>query len=108
MLVAPLQRLPHAFFHRNPSGAIVSRVLNDVQQAQELVNSALIDVWMDAVSLGLVVMVLFAMDWRLAMVALCIAPGGGTFMRYFSPRPTACSHRMPQTIETLSGEVQER
>src|SRR5260370_37374997 len=98
MLVAPLQRLPHAFFHRNPSGEIVSRVLNDVQQAQELVNSALIDVWMDAVSLGLVVMVLFAMDWRLAMVALCIAPVWVTFMRYFSSRIKALSHRMPETL----------
>jgi ATP-binding cassette, subfamily B, putative efflux pump len=107
-LFAHLQRLPHAFFDRNPSGAIVSRVLNDVLQAQELVNSALIDVWMDAVSLGLVVLVLFAMDWRLALVALCIAPVWVTFMRYFSPRIKAVSHRMQETLETISGEVHER
>jgi len=103
-----LQRLPHAFFDRNPSGAIVSRVLNDVQQAQELVNSALIDVWMDAVSLGLVVVVLFAMNWRLALVALCIAPVWVTFMRYFAPRIKAVSHRMQETLESISGEVHER
>ena len=107
-LFSHLQRLPHAFFDRNPSGAIVSRVLNDVQQAHELVNSALIDVWMDAVSLGLVVVVLFAMDWRLALVALCIAPVWVTFMRYFSPRIKAVSHRMQETLESISGEVQER
>jgi ABC-type multidrug transport system fused ATPase/permease subunit len=107
-LFAHLQRLPHAFFDRNPSGAIVSRVLNDVQQAHELVNSALIDVWMDAVSLGLVVVVLFAMDWRLALVALCIAPVWVTFMRYFSPRIKAVSHRMQETLENISGEVHER
>jgi len=103
-----LQRLSHSFFDRNPSGAIVSRVLNDVQQAHELVNSALIDVWMDATSLGLVVAVLFAMDWRLALVALCIAPVWVTFMRYFSPRIKAISHRLQETLETLSGEVHER
>ncbi|MGH7913594.1 MAG: ABC transporter ATP-binding protein, partial [Candidatus Binataceae bacterium] len=103
-----LQRLPHAFFDRNPSGAIVSRVMNDVQQAHELVNSALIDVWMDAVSLGLVVVVLFAMDWRLALVALCIAPVWVTFMRYFSPKIKAVSHVMQQTLEGISGEVHER
>jgi ATP-binding cassette, subfamily B, putative efflux pump len=107
-LFAHLQQLPHAFFDRNPSGAIVSRVLNDVQQAQELVNSALIDVWMDAVSLGLVIVVLFAMDWRLALVALCIAPVWVTFMRYFSPRIKAVSHRMQETLENISGEVHER
>ncbi len=107
-LFTHLQRLPHAFFDRNPSGSIVSRVLNDVQQAQELVNSALIDVWMDAVSLILVVLVVFAMDWRLALVALCIAPVWVTFMRYFSPRIKAVSHRMQETLESISGEVQER
>src|SRR5512146_3271715 len=107
-LFAHLQRLPHAFFDRNPSGAIVSRVLNDVQQAHELVNSALIDIWMDAVSLGLVVAVLFAMDWRLALVALAIAPVWVIFMRYFAPRIKAVSHRMQETLETISGEVHER
>jgi subfamily B ATP-binding cassette protein MsbA len=103
-----LQRLPHSFFDRNPAGAIVSRVLNDVQQAHELVNSALIDVWMDAVSLGLVVAVLFAMDWRLALVALCIAPVWVTFMRHFSPIIKAVSHRMQEAREMISGEVHER
>lgn len=107
-LFAHLQRLPNAFFDRNPSGAIVSRVLNDVQQAHELVNSALIDVWMDAVSLGLVVLVLFAMDWRLALVALCIAPVWVAFMRSYSPRIKAVSHRMQETLESISGEVHER
>ncbi len=107
-LFAHLQKLPHMFYDRNPSGAIVSRVLNDVQQAQELLNSALIDVWMDAVSLGLVVVVLFAMDWRLALVAMCIAPVWVTFMRYFSPRIKAVSHRMQETLEGISGEVHER
>jgi ABC-type multidrug transport system fused ATPase/permease subunit len=107
-LFSHLQRLPHSFFDRNPSGAIVSRVLNDVSQAHELVNSALIDVWMDGISLSLVVMVLFALDWRLALIALCIAPVWVTFMRYFSPRIKAVSHRMQQAAEVISGEVHER
>ncbi|HTY55547.1 MAG TPA: ABC transporter ATP-binding protein [Candidatus Binataceae bacterium] len=107
-LFSHLQRLPNAFFDRNPSGAIVSRVLNDVTQANELVSSALIDVWMDAVSLVLVVIVLFMLDWRLACVALCIAPLWVMFMRHFSPRIKAVSHRMQQAAEEISGEVHER
>jgi ABC-type multidrug transport system fused ATPase/permease subunit len=107
-LFAHLQQLPHSFFDRNPSGGIVSRVLNDVTQAQELVNSALIDVWMDAISLVLVIVALFALDWRLALVALCIAPLWVTFMRYFSPRIKAVSHRMQETTEQLSADVHER
>jgi ABC-type multidrug transport system fused ATPase/permease subunit len=107
-LFSHLQRLPHSFFDRNPTGAIVSRVLYDVTQANELVNSALIDVWMDATSLGLVVALLVYLDWHLALIALCIGPMWVAFMRYFSPRIRAVSHRIQQTVEQISGELNER
>lgn len=107
-LFSHLNQLSHSFFDRHPAGAIVSRVLNDVSQANELLNSALIDVWMDAISLGLVVLALFAMDWRLALVSLGIAPVWVTFVRFFSPRIKAVSHRMQETVEEVAGELHER
>ena len=107
-LFSHLQQLHHSFFDRHPSGAIVSRILNDVTQAQELVNSALIDVWMDGISLGLVIVTLFVLDWHLAAVAVCIAPVWVTFMRYFSPRIKGVSHRMQEAVEEIHGEVHER
>jgi len=107
-LFSHLQSLPHSFFDQNPSGAIVSRVLNDVQQANELVGSVLIDVWMDGVSLMLVVVALLALNWRLAIVALCISPLWVAFMRYFSPRIKSVSHRMQETVEEITGQVHER
>ncbi len=103
-----LQRLPHSFFDQNPSGAIVSRVLNDVAQANDLVSSALIDVWMDAFSLALVILMLFAMDWRLALVALAVAPFWVAFMYIFAPRIKAVSHRMQEAVADISAEVHER
>lgn len=108
MLFEHLQRLSHSFFDRNPAGAVVSRVLNDVQQANELVSSALIDVWMDGISLGLVVLALFLMNWRLALVALAIGPLWVAFMRYFSPRIKAVSHRMQEAVEEVCADVHER
>src|SRR5215469_16965682 len=107
-LFAHLQRLPHSFFDRNPAGAIVSRVLNDVSRANELIDSAFVDVWMDATSLIIVVALLFAMDWRLAVVALAIAPFWVAFIRIFSPRIKAVSHRMQEKVEEIAGEVHER
>jgi ATP-binding cassette, subfamily B, putative efflux pump len=107
-LFSHLQKLPHSFFDHNPTGSIVSRVLNDVQQANELVSSALIDVWMDGVSLILVIAALFALNWRLALVALCIAPLWVGFMRFFAPRIKSVSHRMQETVEEIAGEVHER
>ena len=107
-LFSHLQILPHSFFDRNPSGAIVSRVLYDVQQANELVSSALIDIWMDAISLTLVVAALLSLNWHLALVALCISPLWVAFMRFFAPRIKSVSHRMQETVAEISGEVHER
>jgi ATP-binding cassette, subfamily B, putative efflux pump len=107
-LYAHLQRLPHSFFDRHPAGAIVSRVLNDVTQASDLVNSTLIDVWTDASLLGLVIFALFELNWKLALISLCIAPLWVGFMRHFAPRIKAVSHRMQEAVEVISGEVHER
>jgi len=107
-LFAHLQRLPHSFFDRNPAGAIVSRVLNDVSRANELIDSVLVDVWMDAASLAVVIGVMFAMDWRLALVALAVGPFWFAFIRIFSPRIKAVSHRMQEKAAEITGEVHER
>ncbi|HVA81245.1 MAG TPA: ABC transporter ATP-binding protein [Candidatus Binataceae bacterium] len=107
-LFAQLQRLPHSFFDRNPSGEVVSRVLNDVTQANDLVGSALIDVWTDAIPLSLVIVLMFVMDWRLALVAISIAPLWVTFMRVFAPRIKAVSHRMQEAVADINAEVHER
>jgi subfamily B ATP-binding cassette protein MsbA len=107
-LFAHMQRLPHSFFDRNPAGAVVSRVLNDVSRANELIESAFVDVWTDAVTLLVVVALLFAMDWRLALVALAIAPFWVVFIRIFSPRIKAVSHRMQEKAAEITGEVHER
>ena len=107
-LFAHLQRLPHAYFDRNASGAIVSRVLNDITQAQDLVGSALIDVWMDAVCLVLVAWILWALDPRLAMISLGVAPIYVAFIHYFSPRIKAVTHRVQEVSAEVSGEVHER
>jgi subfamily B ATP-binding cassette protein MsbA len=107
-LFTHLQRLPHSFFDRNPAGTIVSRVLNDVSRTNELIESGFVDVWTDAASLIFVVAFMFWMDWKLALVALAIFPFWVAFMRVFSPRIKAVSHRMQEKAAEISGEVHER
>src|SRR5579875_838371 len=107
-LFAHLQRLPHSYFDRNSSGAVVSRVLNDIAVAQDLVSSTLIDVWMDGVCLGLVVWILWSLNPELALISLCVAPIYVALMRYFSPRIKTVSHRLQEVIEEVSGQVHER
>ena len=69
-----LQRLPVRFFDRNPIGRLVTRVTNDVDSLNELFTAGLVSIFGDVVLLGGIVLVLFWLNWRLAVVTFAILP----------------------------------
>jgi ATP-binding cassette subfamily B protein len=69
-----LQRLPVAYFDRNPIGRLVTRVTNDVDALNELFTAGLVSVFGDVALLVGIVGVLFWLDWRLALVTFAILP----------------------------------
>jgi len=69
-----LQRLPVAFFDRNPIGRLVTRVTTDVDALNELFTAGLVSVFGDVMLLLGIVGVLFWLDWRLALVTFAILP----------------------------------
>ncbi|MCL6498648.1 MAG: ABC transporter ATP-binding protein/permease [Firmicutes bacterium] len=73
-LFAHLQRLPVAFFHRNPVGRLVTRVTHDVDSLNELLTSGLVAVFGDLVTLFGIVAAMLWLDWRLALVVLAVLP----------------------------------
>jgi ATP-binding cassette, subfamily B, putative efflux pump len=103
-----MQRLSHSFFDRNASGGIVSRFVSDIQLAQNFVGSAMINIWMDGISLGLVVWMLFVLDARLAWISLIVVPFYVAVIRVLSPRIKEASHELQEVVEEFSGELQER
>src|SRR5215469_1819229 len=103
-----MQRLSHSFFDRNASGGIVSRFVSDIQLAQNFVGSAMINIWMDGISLGLVIWMLFVLDVRLAWISLIVVPFYVAVIRVLSPRIKEASHELQEVVEEFSGELQER
>ena len=103
-----MQRLSHSFFDRTPSGAVVSRFISDISMAQNFVGSAMINIWMDGVSLGFVVWLLFSLNVRLAWISLIIVPFYVAVIRILSPKIKETSHDLQEVVEEFSGELQER
>ncbi|HEY6419934.1 MAG TPA: ABC transporter ATP-binding protein [Candidatus Binataceae bacterium] len=103
-----MQRLSHSFFDRTASGGIVSRFTSDIQLAQNFVGSAMVNIWMDSASLGIVVWILFELDSRLAWISLIVVPFYVTVIRILSPRIKEASHELQEVVEEFSGELQER
>ena len=72
-LFAHLTRLSMGFYDRNQVGRVMSRVQNDIQQLQELLNITIVSV-AHVVSLVGVTVAMFAMSVRLALITLgCVA-----------------------------------
>ena len=62
------------FFARSTTGSLMSRITNDVNQIQQAVSETLGDLLREGLSLVGFTVMLFWLDWQLAMVAVFIAP----------------------------------
>jgi ATP-binding cassette subfamily B protein len=71
---AHVQRMGLAFFVRTQTGALVSRLNNDVQGAQEAFSDVLSTVIGNLISVALVLVAMFILSWQLTLVALVLVP----------------------------------
>ena len=71
---AHVQRMPVAFFTRTQTGALVSRLNNDVIGAQQAFTSTLSGVVSNVISLILVIGAMLVLSWQLTVVAILMLP----------------------------------
>jgi ABC-type multidrug transport system fused ATPase/permease subunit len=69
-----IQRMPVAFFTRTRTGALVSRLNNDVIGAQRALTSTLSGVVTNVIQLALSVAVMLTLSWQVTVLALVLLP----------------------------------
>ena len=69
-----VQRMPVAFFMRTRTGALVSRLNNDVIGAQSAISRTLSGVVMNVVSLVLTLAVMVSTSWQVTVISLVLLP----------------------------------
>lgn len=69
-----LQRLPMSFYDKNPVGRLVTRATTDVDTLNELFASGVVAMLSDAFTMVAFVGVMFALDWKLALITLGVLP----------------------------------
>jgi ATP-binding cassette subfamily B protein len=69
-----IQRMPVAFFTRTQTGALVSRLNNDVIGAQQAFTDLLSNVVGNIVTVTIVLVVMFILSWQITLVALVLLP----------------------------------
>ncbi|MDR4504301.1 MAG: ABC transporter ATP-binding protein/permease [Candidatus Scalindua sp.] len=107
-LYAHLQRMSLNFYERRQVGSVAARLLGDISSAQNFVGAAFTNTIMDASSLFLNSLILFHMNWRLALVSVSIFPFHVMLNKYFKARIKKMSRQIQQKMEDISGNVHEK
>ncbi|HXT21764.1 MAG TPA: ABC transporter ATP-binding protein [Thermoanaerobaculia bacterium] len=102
-----LQRLQVSFFDRNPVGRLVTRATTDIDALNELFTAGLVSVFGDIVTLLGIVIVLFALDWRLALVTFSILPLLLLITLWFKARAREMYRQVRIWIARINAYLQE-
>ncbi|MGD8495025.1 MAG: ABC transporter transmembrane domain-containing protein, partial [Gemmatimonadales bacterium] len=71
---ARLQLLPLSFYARTKTGQLITRVLQDTREARGAISNLLIDNLRKLTNAIVYLVALFALSWRLTLIALVLAP----------------------------------
>jgi ABC-type multidrug transport system fused ATPase/permease subunit len=69
-----LQRLSLGFYERNRAGVIISRLTNDVEAIDQLVTDGVTSLVQNSLTLIGTAIILFVLDWRLALATCSVIP----------------------------------
>jgi ATP-binding cassette subfamily B protein len=69
-----VQRQPIAFFTRTQTGALISRLNNDVLGAQQAFTGTLSNVVSNVIGVTLTLVVMFALSWQITLLSLVLLP----------------------------------
>ncbi|MFW0789380.1 ABC transporter ATP-binding protein [Gordonia sp. CPCC 205333] len=103
-----VQQMPVAFFTRTRTGALVSRLNNDVIGAQRAFSDTLSGVVSNAVTLLLTVSVMLAISWQITVATLILLPIFIIPARRMGARMAALSREASAYNAAMSSQMTER
>src|SRR3954469_5377796 len=71
---AHIQRMPIAFFTRTQTGALISRLNNDVLGAQQAFTGTLSTVVSNIISVTIVLIAMMVLSWQITLISLAMVP----------------------------------
>ncbi len=102
-----LQRLSFSFYDHAVTGQLMSRVTGDVETLRRFLGFGLINLVSNVLTLSAVLVVLFSLHWRLALVSLVTAPPAAVIVATFSRRVRPKYLAIQQQLAAITTRLQE-
>ncbi|MFI5365607.1 MAG: ABC transporter ATP-binding protein [Candidatus Binatia bacterium] len=106
-IFAHVQKLEAAFFDRNPVGRLVTRMTTDVDVINEMFAAGAITILMDVVTLLGIIVIMLAIDARLALVSLSLLPLMLLAIDFFRRRARLSYRLIRERIARINAYLQE-
>lgn len=94
--------LDMAFFHSNPSGTLLSRVVNDVTVIRGMITTCMTGIGKSFFTLIFLICVMFYQDWKLALAAFTVFPLLSGFVIYIGRRLRKLSKSIQAELGSLT------
>ena len=106
-LFARLQILPVRFFDRNPAGELMSRLTNDIDAINTAVAQNITALAASVLSMGGILVAMFLLDWRLALVSLVVVPITLWFTSFVARYTRTGFEQLQRHLGELNGVMEE-
>src|SRR5690349_7993874 len=102
-----LQRLSLGFYERNRAGVIISRLTNDVEALDQLVTDGVTSLVQNTLLLVGTAVLLFFLDWRLALATLTVMPLMTLATAWFRKRSGRAYRGVRETLGAVTATLAE-
>ncbi len=102
-----LERLSMGFYERNRAGVIISRITNDVEALDQLVTDGVTSLVQNTLLLVGSAVVLFFLDWRLALATLTVLPLMAIATAWFRRRSNRAYRDVRERLGLVTGTLAE-
>src|SRR6202048_3471618 len=102
-----IQRLSLAEYDKTQTGDLISRVTSDINAVQDFINSALLGMLVNVLTLVGMIGVMFYINWRFTLIALSVSPVLFVFVYIFTRRIKKFSRAVRKKESDLTSVVQE-
>jgi ATP-binding cassette subfamily B multidrug efflux pump len=106
-LFGKLQTLAIRFFDANPHGELMSRLTNDIENINTTLSMSIIEIMTSALMVLGVIIMMFALNWRLALTALLTIPLIYLITKQVATRTRKGFQDQQKHLGSLNGIIEE-
>jgi len=103
-----LQKLSMRYYNDHKTGEVISRAINDVESTKSFIETGLMNIWLDLITITLTLGIMVSMDVKLTIVSILVFPLYSFAVKYFYKRLRQLTRERSGALAQLQGYLHER